>query len=174
MAEEEGASSTGPTLEGVSIKLPPFWSADPEIWFVQVEAQFTTKGIVAQKTRYDYVVSSLTPEFAMEVRDLLLNPPADIPYDTLKAQLVKRTTASEQRKLQQLISGEELGDRKPTQLLRRMQQLLGDKFGTSSDANSFVRELFLQRLPSNVRMVLASMDTSIDLNKLADMIKLWK
>ena len=50
-----------------------------------------------------------------------------------------------------------------------MQQLLGDKFGTSSDANSFVRELFLQRLPSNVRMVLASMDTSIDLNKLADM-----
>ena len=105
----------------------------------------------------------------MEVRDLLLNPPVDNPYDTLKAQLVKRTTASEQRKLQQLISGEELGDRKPTQLLRQMQQLLGDKFGTSSDANSFVRELFLQRLPSNVRMVLASMDTSIDLNKLADM-----
>ena len=92
MTEEEGASSTGPTLAGVGIKLPPFWSADPEIWFVQVEAQFTTKGIVAQKMRYDYVVSSLTPEFAMEVRDLLLNPPAD--------------------------SGEELGDRKPTQLLR--------------------------------------------------------
>ena len=169
MTEDEGASSTGPTLAGVSIKLPPFWSADPEIWFVQVEAQLTTKGIVAQKTRYDYVVSLLTPEFAMEVRDLLLNPSADNPYDTLKAQLVKRTTASEQRKLQQLISGEELGDRKPTQLLRRMQQLLGDKLGTSSDANSFVRELFLQRLPSNVRMVLASKGTSIDLNKLADM-----
>ena len=83
MTEDEGASSTGPTLAGVSIKLPPFWSADPEIWFVQVEAQFTTKGIVAQKTRYDYVVSSLTPEFAMEVRDLLLNPPANNPYDTL-------------------------------------------------------------------------------------------
>ncbi len=31
-----------------------------------------------------------------------------------------------------------------------MQQLLGDKLG-SADANSFLRELFLQRLPSNVR-----------------------
>ena len=50
-----------------------------------------------------------------------------------------------------------------------MQQLLGDKLGTSSDANSFVCELFFQRLPSNVRMVLASMDSSMDINKLADM-----
>ena len=105
----------------------------------------------------------------MKVRDLLLRPPAENPYETLKAELIKRTAASEQRKLQQLISGEELGDRKPTQLLRRMQQLLGDKLGASADANSFLRELFLQRLPPNVRMVLASTDASMDLNKLADM-----
>ena len=50
-----------------------------------------------------------------------------------------------------------------------MQQLPGDKLGTLADANSFLRELFLQRLPPNVRMVLASADTSLDLSKLADM-----
>ena len=49
-----------------------------------------------------------------------------------------------------------------------MQQLLGDKLGMSADANSFLRELFLQRLPANVRMVLASADSSMDLDKLAD------
>ncbi len=49
-----------------------------------------------------------------------------------------------------------------------MQQLLGDKLGTA-DANSFPRELFLQRLPANVRMVLASADASMELDKLADM-----
>ena len=61
-----------------------------------MEAQFTTKRIVAQNTKYDYVINSLTPEFAMEVRDLFLNPPTVNPYDTLKTQLMKRTTASEQ------------------------------------------------------------------------------
>ena len=76
-----------------------------------------------QKTCFDYVIGSLSPEFATEVRDLLFNPPEDRPYDTLKTQLIKRTAASAQHKLQQLISGEELGDRKLSQLLRHMQQL---------------------------------------------------
>ena len=68
-----------------------------------------------------------------------------------------------------MISGEELGDRKPTQLLRRMQQLLGDKLGAGADANAFLRELFLQRLPPNVRMVLASADPATTLENIADM-----
>ena len=36
-------------------------------------------------------------------------------YDVLKEQLVKQTTATEQQRLEQLLSTEELGDRKPTQ-----------------------------------------------------------
>ena len=119
----------------------------------------------SQQTRFDYVIASLSPEIACEVRDLLIRPPADRP---LKAELIKPTAASEQRKLQQLIGGEELGDRKPTQLLRRMQQLLGHHLGPTTD-NAFLKELFLQRLPANVRMVLASADATTDLPKLADM-----
>ena len=119
---------------------------------------------------FDYVIASLSLEIAFEIRDLLIRPPTDAPYDNLKAELVKRTAASEQRKLQQLISGEELGDRKPTQLLRRMQQLLGDHLGAMPDNNAFLKELFLQRLPSNVRIVLASADDATDLSKLADMV----
>ena len=141
------------TVSAVAIKIPPFWPADPQLWFAQVEAQFSTRNITAERTSFDYVVASLAPEFSLEVRDLILAPPDGHPYS--KDQLIKRTATSGQRRLQQLSTVEELGDRKPTQLLRLMQQLLGDTAGPNRD-NSLLRELFLQRLPGHVRMVLAS------------------
>ena len=86
------------TVTAVHIKIPPFWPADPEVWFAQVDAQFNTRNITSQKTKFDHIVSSLTPEIAMEVRDIILHPPERTPYNTLKDQLIARTTASEQRR----------------------------------------------------------------------------
>ena len=74
-------SGTTPTLAPVTIKIPLFWLSDPELWFWEVEAQFTTKGVSSQRTRFDYVMASLSPEYAMEVRDLIVNPPTTAPYD---------------------------------------------------------------------------------------------
>ena len=153
----------------MSLKIPPFWPANPQIWFAQVKAQFQTRNITSQKTKYEYIVASLSQEFATEVRDLVLTVPDITPYDKLKTALIGQTTTSEQRCLQQLLNSEELGDHKPSQLLRRMQQLLGDKATTIDQ--SFLRELFIQCLPPNVRMVLASTD-KIKLTKLAELAAL--
>ncbi|KHJ39913.1 hypothetical protein D918_10047 [Trichuris suis] len=55
------------TMSAVALKLPPFWTNDPSLWFSQVDAQFGTRGISAQRTRFDYVVASLPFEVASEV-----------------------------------------------------------------------------------------------------------
>ena len=138
---EEGECRVGHDVAAYALKIPPFWPTDPEIWFIQVEEEFRVKGITMQWTKYGHVVSNIPSAVATEVRDLLKDPPRDNPYDALKELLIRRTTASEQRRLQQLFITEELGDRKPTQLLRCMQQLLGEKAGAMDP--SFIRELFL-------------------------------
>ena len=52
----------------------------------------------------------------------------------------------------------------PTQFLHQLQQLAGD---TIRHDSVFLRELFLQHLPSNVRIVLTSTNDSIPITELA-------
>ncbi|XP_038071805.1 uncharacterized protein LOC119740534 [Patiria miniata] len=158
-----GATAQPPVTATISLKLPPYWPSDPTIWFTQVEAQFTTRGITSEHTRYAYVVASLQPSIAQEVRDILITPPSEAPYTTLKKELIKRTSQSEQKRLHQLLTTEELGDRKPSQLLRKMQQLLGER----TLEPSIMKQLFLQRLPTNARLILASTSEEVDIDQLA-------
>ena len=155
-ATQANATGHGVTdIAAVALKLPPFWSADPQVWFAQVESQFFTRKITNQDTKFHHIVASLPLEVAVDIRDLIINKPADNAYDELKSKLITRTAASRAKRLQQLLSVEELGDRKPSQLLRRFEQLLD---GTSSD-HPLIREIFLQRLPGNVRQLLSATTT---------------
>lgn len=155
-----------PTVSSVDGKLPPFWTADPALWFVQVESQFAARRITADLTKYHYVVSSLPPAIASEIRDLLFAPPAENAYATLKETVIRRVTPSEPQRLQQLLRGTELGDRTPSQLLRHMQQLLGET--TTTEDGALLRELFLQKLPSSVRIVVAASEQK-DLTAMAEL-----
>ena len=65
------------------------------VWFLQIEAQFSTRGISSQKTRFQYVIASLSPEIACEIRHLLIRSPEERPYDILKGELIKGAAASE-------------------------------------------------------------------------------
>lgn len=64
-----------------------------------------------RKSPKKFMISSSTPQLKI----LTLSS---------KKEFVKRTSASEQQQLRQLLTAEQLGDRKPTQVLRQMHQLL--------------------------------------------------
>ncbi|BHF70504.1 hypothetical protein SprV_0301355500 [Sparganum proliferum] len=138
-----------------------------ELWIARFEAEFEACDITRQETMFNRPQRSLPDEYAEDLCDLLIQRPSDQPYDKLKEALVKRVAMTEERRLRQLLTGEELGNRKPSQLLRRMQQLVGErKFETS-----ILRQLFLQRLPLDVQTVLAVSRGSIEeLAELADKV----
>ncbi|XP_064463067.1 uncharacterized protein LOC135373972 [Ornithodoros turicata] len=154
-----------PSIPHVAVKIPPFWSANPAVWFSQVECQFHLAGITSQSTRYFHVAAALPPDVANEVTDILCAPLSTDPYDTLKTALIERTTASERKRLQQLLSAEDLGDRRPSQLLPHMQNLLGTRASTIDEP--LLKEMFLQRLPPTVQMLLATA-TNLPIADLAD------
>lgn len=153
-------------IAATTIKLPPFWPADPELWFKQVEAQFDTKKITADLTKYNHLVASLTPETAQEVREFLFAPPEADRFKTLKDAIIKRTTSSAQARVKELLNDVDLDGRKPTQLLRRMRQLIGSN--TSLIGDDLLKQLFVSRLPKHAQAVLASQD-SLSLDKMAEL-----
>ena len=108
------------------------------------------------------MISSLQPDIGQEIRDILISPPTSNPYDVLKSELIKRASASEQKRFDQLLISEELGDRKPSQLLRKMRELLGN----NNLENGILKLLFLQRLPQNIQLILASTPDTVQLDEL--------
>lgn len=157
-------SHDGSEVYKVAIRVPPFWPEEPEIWFAQVEGQFSISGITNDATKFNYVISQLDNKYSREVKDIIINPPATHKYEKLKAELIKRLTASNENKLKQLLMHEELGDRKPSQFLRHLKGLAGVDV-----PDDFIKTIWISRLPHGIQTVLAGQPTSAHLDDLADL-----
>lgn len=147
----------------VGIRVPPFWPEEPEIWFAQVEGQFTISNITSDSTKFNYVIGQLDQQYSKEVKDIIISPPLNDKYEKLKSELIKRLSASKEKKVHQLLMHEELGDRKPSQFLRHLQNLAG-----SDVPEDFLRTIWSSRLPSNIQTLMASQPGS-SLETLADL-----
>ena len=153
-------------IHHVSVKIPPFWSESPGIWFAQLEAQFATARVTTEKSKFNLVLANMESKVLTQVTDAVLNPPATNMYENLKKVITARYSDSEQAKMKKLLSEMALGDRKPSFLLNEMKQLAGPK--TSTD---FLKTLWLQNLPMQVRTILSTSDAPLEqLSLLADKI----
>lgn len=162
--ESVQATNSAPKSFAVSPKLAPFWLDRPAAWFAHIEAQFALSQITVDETKYNYVVAQIDSRLANEVEDLVVSPPPKGKrYEWIKEEMIRRFSISEAQRVRQLISGEEIGDRKPTQFLRHLRSLAGKNL---SD-DKILRELWLQRLPVNIQAILA-IQSDLALDKVAE------
>ncbi len=156
-------------ISAISLKLPPFWIQQPRIWFAQAESQFETKRILAENVKYHYTVAALDQAVALRVLDLIENPPEDDKYTALKNRLIQTFALSEYERAGNILHIDDLGDRKPSELMDVMLGHLGN------EAPCFLfRRIFLERLPEHIRAPLMNMQNADprELAKTAD--TLWE
>ncbi len=99
----------------VALRLLGFWEAHAMVWFAQANTQFALRGITADETRYNHVVSALSASTAACVLSCLQDPPLTGKYETLKNLLLGAFGLSEEERAQQLLDLPDLGEACPSE-----------------------------------------------------------
>ncbi|XP_073961789.1 uncharacterized protein [Choristoneura fumiferana] len=157
-------------VSGISLamRVPPFWRDQPLLWFCSFEAA-TAELKRSQAQLAQMVIAQLEKQDIQNIADLIYSPPEQEYYKAIKDRLISIYEESNSAQTKKLLTQVELGEQKPSQLLRRMQQLNKDKFPEST-----IKMMWLEHLPPHVQSVLAvseafqSKTTLEDLALLAD------
>lgn len=153
-------------IERLAVKAPPFWKAEPKLWFIQLESQFELTGITADTTKYNHVVSAIDTSILTQIADFVSSPPATDKYPGIKNRLITIFSESSEKRLRKLLSEITLGDQKPSQLLNEMSRL-----GGTAVPHDMLKTLWMQHLPTQIQSVLtASNDTLSNFAQMADKI----
>jgi hypothetical protein len=137
-----------------SVKLPPFWPHSPVLWFSQAECVFATRGLSDQFQRYCHVVAMLPHESLRMVADLVELPPEENPYNMIKQRLVSSHQLSKYQRAEKLLTMPALGARKPSELMAAMLEICP----RGEEKTTLFACMFLQRLPRELRVLLARVD----------------
>lgn len=161
VASTEG-SSQGVFAMTIANRLPELWPSNVKIWLLHIESILVPQKI-SDEAMYQTVIAKLRMQDLEQVSDIISNPPENNKYKMLKERLIQVYEESEHQQFKKLMEGIELGDNKPSHLLRKMKELAGNKI--SEQAMKF---LWGSHLPKAIRTVLAIHEKE-DLNKLAEM-----
>ena len=140
----------------IAVKLPDFWTEDPDLWFMHAESAFRNSHITQSRTKFDHVIQKLPQAIMISVRSLVMasNSSSSTPYEDLKAKLVSSYTLTRWQRVTKVIHHPALGDRRPTAMMDSMLALLPE----DEVPGSLFLGLFLERLPVEMRDHLVAQD----------------
>ena len=153
---ETVASTAGATASPVTrVKLPAFWAAECELWFVKVEASFRTVNITSEMDKFNQVVAQFDSTTAAFATDIIRadQKEEDQPYTKLKQRILEVLSLSCNEKADKLLDLNGFGDKTPSQGLQAMLKLVP---ATEAQNPGFLfRRIFLRQLTPDVRNNLA-------------------
>ncbi|XP_023937229.1 uncharacterized protein LOC112045323 [Bicyclus anynana] len=151
----------------VGFQAEPFWRNRPELWFKKIEAQLSNCNIDVDTKKFKFVVSLLDEQTALQVKDVIIDPPDFDKYDFLKEQLIKRITNKNEEEAKKRMMAEPMGDRTPSQFYCYLNTLAGCYV-----RDDFIEEVWFECLPSKIRAVVECIkDYTIDTQtKIADRV----
>ncbi|KAF9419882.1 hypothetical protein HW555_003715 [Spodoptera exigua] len=143
-------------VEMISVKsrIPPFWRDKPRLWFAQFETMVSNQKL-SEEGKFGLAVAQLDKVDVEQISDIILSSARTGRFEALKTRLLSVYEESENKQLQKLLNEVELGDQRPSQLLRRMRDLARDKMPDET-----LRMLWMSHLPSSTRAVLAVSEES--------------
>lgn len=143
-------------VEVISVKarLPQFWRDKPRLWFAQFETVLANQKL-SDENKFGLAVAQLEKMDVEQISDIILGVPNTGRYEELKKRLLSVYEESENKQLQKLLNEMELGDQRPSQLLRRMRDLARNKIPDDT-----LRMLWMSHLPSTTRAVLTVSEES--------------
>ena len=145
-----------------SMELPALWADAPVAWFAAVEVQFQLRRVWSEDERFCNVTAALDKMTLKKVVHLVVTPDIRQPYTKLKEALLASHQLTDLQRVELILAMEPLGSRKPSELLADMWEVCpADKHNSK-----FFAALFLQRLPSHIRVLLTH-ENHADLRLLA-------
>ncbi|GAA54393.1 hypothetical protein CLF_102735 [Clonorchis sinensis] len=84
-------------------------------------------------------------EIAADLRDILMDPDSTKLYTQLRTAIIKRCSLSKHKRPEQLLSGGSLDGSTPSQLLRRLYSIMGDR----KIDEALLKQLLLKSLPTH-------------------------
>jgi hypothetical protein len=136
------------------VKLAAFWPQAPALWFAQAECAFAVKHVTSQFDKYCHTIAALPHESLRLIADLVEAEPSETPYDDVRQRLVASHQLSDFQKAERLFQMPPMGGRRPSEMMAAMLETCP----RGEEKTNLFACIFLQRLPREIRVLLARVD----------------
>ena len=142
-------------ISAVALKLPSLWPDNPAKWFLHCEGKFRLHRIVSQQTMFEHCIHAMSVEQSDVVMDLMERGPT----------YLERRTPTTAERVQRLHALGPLGDKRPSDLLRMIERILG----RTVQGDEIATEDFLTRLPERIQLIVRAQADIFTVEQMAKM-----